>query len=115
MGNSLRQNWPPGTLIVISLLCVISPPFHCAMSSDFGERVNGSKANKRRNAQPTHSEVPTKLESLQKTLLAPFNHKKTDSARILSDCPCHILPCFLSVDFWDFSNSGPRDNDSSSD
>jgi len=85
------------------------------MSSDFGERVNGPKANKRRNAQPTHSEVPTKLESLQKTLLAPFNHKKTDSARILSDCPCHILLCFLSADFLDFSNSGPRDNDPSSD
>jgi len=114
VGNRLRQIWPR-TLSVISFFCVIFPLFHRVMSSGFGERVNGSKENKRRNAQPTHSEVPTKLESLQKTLLAPFNHKKADSARILSDCPCHVLLRFLSVDFLDFSNSGPCDNDSPSD
>lgn len=31
---------------------------------------------------------PSRLELVQKALLAPFNHKKSDSARILSDCTC---------------------------
>lgn len=92
-------------------LFVIPLPFHWAMSSDLGERVYGSKGNKRRNAT-------TKLEFLQKTLLAPFNHKKSDSARILSDCPCCISSRLLSADSLDilhFENSGPCDNDPSSD
>ncbi len=67
----------------------------------------GQKGNKRRNAT-------TKLEFLQKTLLAPFNHKKSDSARILSDCPCCISSRLLSansLDILHFENSGPCDND----
>lgn len=70
---------------------MIPLPFHWAMSSDLGERVYGSKGNKRRNAT-------TKLEFLQKTLLAPFNHKKSDSARILSDlAPVIMTPRLISA------------------
>lgn len=58
------------------------------MGSEFGERKNGSRTRKPQEPRPNRD---TKLEFLQKTLLAPFNHKKADSTRILSDCPYFTL------------------------
>lgn len=66
------------------------------MGSEFGERGNGTKTSKRRDGQPS-SEGPTKLELLQKTFFAPFNHKKTDSTRILSDlAPVIMTPRMMN-------------------
>ncbi|KAJ3576265.1 hypothetical protein NP233_g517 [Leucocoprinus birnbaumii] len=64
------------------------------MGSEFGERGNGSKTSKRRDPPP---EGPTRLELLQKTFLAPFNHRKTDSTRILSDlAPVIMTPRMMN-------------------
>ncbi|KAF9454956.1 Trp-Asp repeat-containing protein [Macrolepiota fuliginosa MF-IS2] len=67
------------------------------MSSEFGERGNGSKTKKRQDPQASNSSGPSKLEVLQKTFLAPFNHKKTDSTRILSDlAPVIMTPRMMN-------------------
>lgn len=39
----------------------------------------------------TTSSGPSKLELVQKAIMAPFNHKKNDSTRILSDCTRFLL------------------------
>jgi division protein 1 len=61
------------------------------MASDSGGRPSEDRKRNARAAldslvTDTSAPGPSKLELVQKAIMAPFSHKKRDSTRILSDC-----------------------------